>query len=37
MIKDRQDIQFEALGATDSKQRCSVVLGTGELLTFKSE
>lgn len=26
---DRQDIQFEALGATDSKQRCSVVLGTG--------
>ena len=29
MIKDRQDIQFEALGATDSKQRCSVALGTG--------
>lgn len=26
---DRQDIQFEALGATDGKQRCSVVLGTG--------
>ena len=26
---DRQDIQFEALAATDSKQRCSVVLGTG--------
>ena len=26
---DRQDIQFEALGATGSKQRCSVVLGTG--------
>ena len=26
---DRQDIQFEALGATDNKQRCSVVLGTG--------
>jgi superfamily II DNA or RNA helicase len=26
---DRQDIQFKALGATDNKQRCSVVLGTG--------
>jgi len=26
---DRQDIQLEALAATDSKQRCSVVLGTG--------
>jgi len=26
---DRQDIQFEALAATDSKQKCSVVLGTG--------
>lgn len=36
MIKDRQDIQFEALGATDGKQKCSVALGTG-VLTFKSE
>jgi superfamily II DNA or RNA helicase len=26
---DRQDIQLEALAATDGKQRCSVVLGTG--------
>jgi superfamily II DNA or RNA helicase len=26
---DRQDIQFEALGATDGKQKCSVALGTG--------
>jgi superfamily II DNA or RNA helicase len=26
---DRQDIQLEALAATDNKQRCSVVLGTG--------
>jgi superfamily II DNA or RNA helicase len=26
---DRQDIQLEALSATDGKQRCSVVLGTG--------
>jgi hypothetical protein len=26
---DRQDIQFEALAATDGKQKCSVVLGTG--------
>jgi superfamily II DNA or RNA helicase len=26
---DRQDIQFEALSATDGKQKCSVVLGTG--------
>ena len=34
---DRQDIQFQALSATDGKQKCSVVLGTGELLTFKSE
>jgi superfamily II DNA or RNA helicase len=29
MIKDREDIQLEALAATDGKQRCSVVLGTG--------
>lgn len=29
MIKDRQNIQFEALGATDSKQRCSLALATG--------
>ena len=29
MIKDRQDIQMEALAATDGKQRASVVLGTG--------
>jgi superfamily II DNA or RNA helicase len=28
-MKDRQDIQMEALAATDSKQRVSVVLGTG--------
>jgi len=26
---DRQDIQLEALSATDGKHRCSVVLGTG--------
>ena len=26
---DRHDIQLGALAATDSKQRCSVVLGTG--------
>jgi superfamily II DNA or RNA helicase len=26
---NRQDIQFEALAATDGKQKCSVVLGTG--------
>jgi len=26
---DRQDIQLDALAATDGKQRCSVVLGTG--------
>jgi len=25
----REDIQLEALAATDGKQRCSVVLGTG--------
>lgn len=35
MTKDRQDIQMEALAATDGKQRASVVLGT--VLTFKSE
>ena len=29
MTKDRQDIQMEALAATDGKQRASVVLGTG--------
>ena len=29
MIKDRQDIQMEALAATDTKKRCTVVLGTG--------
>ena len=29
MTKDREDIQLEALAATDGKQRCSVVLGTG--------
>jgi superfamily II DNA or RNA helicase len=29
MIKDREDIQLEALAVTDGKQRCSVVLGTG--------
>jgi superfamily II DNA or RNA helicase len=29
MTKDRQDIQIEALAATDGKQRASVVLGTG--------
>ena len=29
MIKDRQDIQMEALAATDGKQRASVALGTG--------
>lgn len=29
MTKDRQDIQMEALAATDGKQRVSVVLGTG--------
>jgi len=29
MTKNRQDIQIEALAATDGKQRASVVLGTG--------
>jgi superfamily II DNA or RNA helicase len=29
MTKNRQDIQMEALAATDGKQRASVVLGTG--------
>jgi superfamily II DNA or RNA helicase len=29
MNKDREDIQMEALAATDGKQRASVVLGTG--------
>lgn len=34
---NRLEIQAEALKATEGKQRCSIVLGTGELLTFKSE
>jgi len=29
MIKDRQEIQMEALATTDTKKRCTVVLGTG--------
>tara|TARA_R110000868_G_scaffold408516_1_gene691797 strand:+ start:270 stop:371 length:102 start_codon:yes stop_codon:yes gene_type:complete len=33
MTKD--EVQLEALAATDGKRRCSVVLGT--VLTFKSE
>jgi hypothetical protein len=33
----REEIQEEALKATEGKKRISVVLGTGELLTFKSE
>jgi hypothetical protein len=28
-MKDRQDIQMEALAATDGKRLSSVVLGTG--------
>ena len=33
----REEIQEEALKATEGRRRCSVVLGTGELTTFKSE
>ena len=33
----REEIQEEALKATERRRRCSVVLGTGELLNFKSE
>ena len=33
----REEIQEEALKATEGKKRSTIVLGTGELTTFKSE
>ena len=32
---NKNDIQREALEATDGKQKCSVVLGTGEIINLK--
>ena len=32
---NRQEVQEEAIKATDGRQKCSVVLGTGEIIKLK--